>query len=211
MHIPDNILDWKTCVTLGVVSGGILVAALRGFKHFNVEQRVPLIGVTAAFIFAAQMLNFPVPDGTSGHFLGGVLACILLGPWTGFIAMSMVLIVQSLLFGDGGITALGANIFNMGLMGSVGGFGMYGFFRLILWGDRTRPLAYALAAWCSIMLAAFFCALELAISGRVPLTLALAAMLGVHAIIGLVEAFITTTALMTLWRLRPDLLKLPKY
>jgi len=211
MHIPDGFLDTKTWVGLTAVSGATLFIALKHFKRDNLEERVPLIGVTAAFIFAAQMLNFPVAGGTSGHFMGGVLACILLGPWTGFVALSMVLTVQSLLFQDGGLTALGANIFNMGLVGSVGGFGLYALFRLLMWGDRTRPVAYALAAWGSIMLAALCVSVELAISGTVPLSVGLPAMLGVHALIGAGEAAITTAALMALWRTRPELMVQSKY
>lgn len=211
MHIPDGFLDTKTWLSLTVVSGAILAFAIKGFKREDLEQRIPLIGVTAAFVFAAQMLNFPVAGGTSGHFMGGVLCCILLGPWTGFITMSLVLIVQCFLFQDGGLTTLGANIFNMALMGSVGGFALYFFFRLLLWGDRTRPVAYALAAWCSLMLAALCASLELSLSGTVKLSMGLPAMLSVHALVGIVEAVVTTTALMTLWRVRPELLAMKKY
>jgi len=211
MHIPDGFLGPKTWMGLTVVSGVFLIAALKRFKKDELEQRVPLIGVTAAFIFAAQMLNFPVAGGTSGHFMGGVLACMLLGPWTGFIAMSLVLIIQALIFQDGGLTTLGANIFNMGLIGSVGGFYVYFIFRLLLWGDRTRPVAYALAAWVSIMLSALFASLELSVSGTVKLSVGLPAMLSVHAIIGVFEAVITATALMAIWRVRPELMTLHKY
>lgn len=211
MHIPDGFLGTKTWVGLWVVSGGFLLIALKRFRTFDLEQRIPLIGVTAAFVFAAQMLNFPVAGGTSGHFTGSVLACMLLGPWTGYIIMSMVLIVQCLIFQDGGLTALGANIFNMGLVGSVGGFYIYYFFRLLMWGDRTRPVAYALAAWCSLMLSAAFCTAELAVSGTVQLSVALPAMLGAHAVIGIFEAVITTTALVVIWRVRPDIMILKKY
>ena len=211
MHIPDGFLDTKTWVGLTVFSGGLLLLALKRFRTFDLEQRIPLIGVTAAFIFAAQMINFPVAGVTSGHFMGGVLACMLVGPWTGYIVMSLVLMVQCLIFQDGGLTALGANIFNMGLLGSVGGFYIYFFFRLLLWGDRTRPVAYALASWCSLMLAAGFCALELSISGTVALSVGLPAMLGVHAVIGIGEALITTAALMAIWRVRPELILLKKY
>jgi cobalt/nickel transport system permease protein len=211
MHIPDGFLGAKTWIGLTLISGGFLIAALKRFKKDDLEQRVPLIGVTAAFIFAAQMLNFPVAGGTSGHFMGGVLACMLLGPWTGFIAMSLVLIIQTLIFQDGGLTTLGANIFNMGLVGSVGGFYVYFFFRLLLWGDRTRPVAYDLAAWVSIMLAALMATLELSVSGTVKLSVGLPAMLGIHAVIGVVEAIITTSALMAIWRTRPELMTLRKY
>ncbi len=211
MHIPEGILDTKTWVAMSVFSGAMLALALKGFKREEMERRIPLISVTAAFIFAAQMLNFPVAGGTSGHFMGSVLACMLLGPWTGFIAMSLVLIVQALIFQDGGLTSLGANIFNMAFAGSIGGFVFYFFFRLLFWGDRTRPLAYALAAWCSLMLAAAFAALELAMSLPLRLSVALSAMLSVHAVVGIGEALITTAALMAIRRVRPELLNLAKY
>jgi cobalt/nickel transport system permease protein len=211
MHIPDGFLGPKTWIGLTVISGLFLIAAIKRFKRDELEQRVPLIGVTAAFVFAAQMLNVPIAGGTSGHFMGGVLACMLLGPWTGFIIMSLVLVIQALIFQDGGLTTLGANIFNMGLIGSVGGFYVYFIFRLLLWGDRTRPVAYALAAWCSIMLSALFAALELSVSGTVKLALGLPAMLSVHAVIGVFEAIITTTALLAIWRTRPELMMLRKY
>lgn len=211
MHIPDGFLDAKTWVGMTVISGASLALALKGLKREKLVNRIPIIGMTAAFIFAAQMLNFPVAGGTSGHFMGGILACILLGPWTGMIAMSLVLIVQCLIFQDGGLTALGANIFNMGLIGSAGGYYLYGFFRLLIWGDRTRPVAYALASWFSVMLAAALTAIELSISGTIKLSVGLPAMLSVHAIIGIGEAAITTVALMTLWRIRPEIMTMEKY
>ncbi|MBU0517792.1 energy-coupling factor ABC transporter permease [bacterium] len=211
MHIPDGFLDTKTWITFTAVSGVGLTLALRSFKKEKLAQRIPLIGMTAAFVFAAQMLNFPIAGGTSGHFMGGVFACILLGPWTGFITMSLVLIIQCLLFQDGGLTALGANIFNMGFIGSVGGFSLYGLFRLLVWGDRTRPVAYALASWTSIMLAATFASFQLALSGTIDLSVSLPTMLGVHAVIGIGEAAITTLALMSIWKIRPDLMQQVKY
>jgi len=194
-----------------LISGGILAVVLKRIKNADIVRRIPIIGMTAALVFAAQMLNFPVAGGTSGHFMGGVFCCILLGPWTGLIAMSLVLTVQCLLFQDGGITALGANIFNMGLIGSVGGFYLYGIFRLLVWGDRTRPVAYALASWTSIMLAATFTAFELALSGTVKLSIGLPTMLSAHAVIGVGEAAITTAALMALWRIKPELLQIRKF
>ncbi|MCX6641272.1 MAG: energy-coupling factor ABC transporter permease [bacterium] len=211
MHIPDGFLDAKTWLSLSILSGGILAGALKGLKAGRIRGRIPLIGMTAAFVFAAQMLNFPIAGGTSGHFMGGVFCCILLGPMTGFITMSMVLIVQCLLFQDGGLTALGANIFNMAFLGSVCGFYVYLFFRLMFWGDRTRPFAYALASWFSVMLAAAAASFELAFSGTIPLKVVLPAMLGVHTIIGVGEAIVTTVALMTLWKIRPELMKVLKY
>ncbi len=211
MHIPDGLLGPKTWVGFSLLSGAFLAGALRRFKALHMEKRIPLLGMTAAFIFAAQMLNFPVAGGTSGHFMGGVFACIVLGPWTGFIAISLVLIVQALLFQDGGLTTLGANIFNMGLIGSVGGFYLYGLFRLLIWGDRTRPVAYILASWTSVMLAATFTALELAISGTIGLRIVLPAMLSVHALIGVGEAVVTTVALMAIWRIFPEIMAMDKF
>ena len=211
MHIPDGFLDTKTWLAMTLISGVILAVVLKHLKRANVVKRIPLIGMTAALVFAAQMLNFPVAGGTSGHFMGGVFCCIILGPWTGFLAMSMVLIVQALLFQDGGITALGANIFNMGLIGSVVGFYLYGFFRLLVWGDRTRPVAYALASWTSLMLAATFAAFELSLSGTIKLSVVLPTMLSAHAIIGIGEAAITTAALMALWRIKPDIMRMRKF
>lgn len=211
MHIPDGFLGSKTCIGLAAISGLFLGWTLKGIKKTHLEKRIPLIGMTAAFVFAAQMLNFPVAGGTSGHFVGGVFSCILLGPWTGFLAMSLVIIVQALLFQDGGITTLGANLFNMGLIGSVGGFYLYGLFRLLIWGDRTRPVAYALASWTSVMLAATFASLELAVSGTISLKVVLPAMLSAHAIIGVGEALITTAALMAIWRMRPEIMALERF
>jgi cobalt/nickel transport system permease protein len=211
MHIPDGFLDTKTWVGLSAFSAGILALALKGLKRKRLQGRIPLIGMTAAFVFAAQMLNFPIAGGTSGHFMGGVFCCILVGPFTGFITMSLVLMVQCLLFQDGGLTALGANMFNMAFIGSVGGFYIYLFFRLLFWGDRTRPFAYALASYFSIMLAAAAASFELAFSGTIKLSIVLPAMLGVHSIIGIGEAIITTVALMTIWRIRPSLMKMTKY
>jgi cobalt/nickel transport system permease protein len=211
MHIPDGFLDTKTWIGMTLISGGILTLVFKSFKRENLLQRVPLIGMTAAFVFAAQMLNFPVAGGTSGHFMGGVFCCIILGPWTGFIAMSMVLVIQCLIFQDGGLTALGANIFNMGFIGSVGGFYLYFLFRLLIWGERTRFLAYALASWWSVMLAAAFAALQLSLSGTVALSIGLPAMLSAHAVIGVVEAVITSVALSALWRIRPEIMTMTKY
>lgn len=211
MHIPDGFLDTKTWVGMALISGGILAGVLKSFNRKDLQQRIPIIGMTAAFVFAAQMLNFPVAGGTSGHFMGGVFCCILLGPWTGFIAMSLVLMVQCLIFQDGGLTALGANIFNMGFIGSVGGFYLYFFFRLLIWGQRTRSVAYALASWSSVMLAAALAAVELSISGTIKLSIGLPAMLSTHALIGLGEAAITAAALSALWRIRPGIMTMTKY
>ena len=206
VHIPDGFLDAKTWGTLAAVSAvAIGVAAKKSVESAD-ERTVPLMGVTAAFIFAAQMLNFPIAGGTSGHFLGGVLAAILLGPARGLLVMGLILIVQALLFADGGITALGANIFNMGVIGAVGGYFIFWTFkRLLPW--ISPWLSAAIAGWVSVVLAAAACAVELAISGTVPLEVVMPAMVGIHALIGIGEGAITAGALALVARVRPEVLR----
>lgn len=206
MHIPDGFLDLKTWVSLSVISGVVLGVALKKTNKKLGEKQVPLLGVSAAFIFAAQMLNFPVAGGTSGHFMGGLLAAILLGPFSGILVMSTVLILQCLIFQDGGLTALGANIFNMGVIGS---FFSYQFYRLLSTVFRGTTGVF-LSAWFSIVLAASFCALELVISGTVPLKIVLPAMAGIHFLIGLGEGLITSAVIGFISKVRPDLLELEK-
>ena len=167
------------------------------------------MGVTAAFIFAAQMINFPIIGGTSGHLLGALLAAILLGPWAATLVMASVIAVQSLLFQDGGILAMGANIVNMGLIGTIGGYAIYRAVARLLGGEeRGRLPAAAVAAWCAVMLGAAATSVELALSGATTLAVVLPAMLGTHALIGIGEAFITVAALALIKGARPDLLTL---
>jgi cobalt/nickel transport system permease protein len=162
----------------------------------------------AAFIFAAQMVNFPVLGGTSGHLLGGVLAAVLLGPFAGAIVIACVLVIQCLIFQDGGLTALGANILNMAVIGTMGGYGMYRLMRGRS-GDHRRILfATAVASWFSVVLASSACALELAFSKTSPLNIVLPAMLGIHALIGIGEGVVTTLIVGFVLKVRPDLLHL---
>lgn len=208
MHIPDGFLNAETWVTLAATSTIAVGWASRKAESQLDDARVPLMGVAAAFIFAAQMFNFPVAGGTSGHFMGGVLAAILLGPSAGMLIMTAVLLVQSLVFQDGGLTALGANIFNMGLIGSIGGYALFmGLLRVL---NGRRDVAAFAAAWGSIVLAAVAAAVELSISGMMPLGLALPAMAGVHALIGVGEGVITVAALRFLAQTRPDLLSISR-
>jgi cobalt/nickel transport system permease protein len=166
------------------------------------------MGVTAAFIFAAQMLNFPVAGGTSGHFLGAVFSSVLLGPWASLLIMTIVLIVQCLGFADGGLTALGSNIFNMGIIGALGGYGIFSIIYTLFRKSRKGFfVALAVSSWFSIVMGASAAAIELAISGTSPLKIALPAMAGVHAIIGMGEAIITTTAVSLILKTRPDLVR----
>ena len=208
MHIPDGFLDAKTFVALDVVGAGfVFVAAARVRRRLS-ERAVPLMAVLAAFIFAAQMLNFPVAGGTSGHFAGGALAAILLGPWGGALVMTLVLVIQALVFGDGGVLALGANVFNMAVVAPFVGYGLY---RVTSGVWRTEAGKFAgsfVGAWLAVVAAAAACAAELAVSGTIPLAVALPAMAGVHAIIGVGEGLITALALAAIRATRPDLLEL---
>jgi len=209
MHIPDGFLSTKTWGALDIIS--VLALSLAIFKTKNKieDKKIPLAGVTAAFIFAAQMLNFPVLPGTSGHFMGGALSAILLGPWTGFLVMASVLIVQCFLFQDGGLLALGANIFNMGIIGSAGGYYIYVIFKKVLSGKYEKAAVF-ISGWLSIILASAACAIELSISGIVPLIPSIIGMGSIHAAIGIGEGLITVAVISYLQEVRMDVLELAK-
>lgn len=206
MHIPDGFLDPKTWASAAAASTGVISYSMAKIKEKLQDKQLPLLGVLAAFIFAAQMLNFPVVGGTSGHFLGAALAAVFLGPWAACLIMTVVLVVQCLGFADGGLTALGANIFNMGLIGGILGYYIFTAIKKIL--PRTRLgflSAAAAAAWLSVVIASAACATQLAISGTSPLNIVLPAMVGVHMIIGVGEAIITTAVVAVVLNTRPDL------
>ena len=205
MHIPDGFLDAKTAAACGALAATGVGTALWQAKRNLPAQRVPLLGVTAAFIFAAQMLNFPVAGGTSGHLVGGVLAAVLVGPSAAVIVLTAVLLLQCFLFQDGGITALGANIFNMGLVDVVAGYAVYRGVRWWVAGPRGLVLAAAFAGWCATVLAAVCCAGQLAWSGKVAWRLVFPAMTGVHMLIGIGEGTITALVLLAIARVRPEL------
>lgn len=205
MHIPDGFIDAKTAAITGALAATGLGVALRHASRHLPPQRVPLLGLSAAFVFAAQMLNFPVAAGTSGHLIGGVLAAALLGPSAAVIVISAVLIVQCFVFADGGVTALGANIFNMALVGGVGGWLVYRLLSSLIPGLFGRLLAATFGAWCSTVLASIACAAQLAASGTVAASAAFAAMAGVHMLIGIGEGVITGLVLGLVWTHRPEL------
>ena len=207
MHIPDGFLSNPVALLMwlpAIVAGAIGLS--RSSQNLT-EQQVPLLGVTAAFVFAVQMLNFPVAGGTSGHLLGAGLAAILLGPWTACVVMAVVLSMQAFVFADGGITALGANVVNMGVIGALlVGYVMLVAFRVV---PRTVPWFLAVtagASWLAVMAGATATSIELAWSGTVPFGTVLAAMLGVHALIGIGEAVITVAAVSAVIATRPDLI-----
>jgi cobalt/nickel transport system permease protein len=207
MHIPDSVLDTKVIVTTAVVGAAGLAIAVRQIERRLGERTTVLMGTMAAFIFAGQMVNFPVwPLPVSGHLLGGVLAAVLLGPWAGAIVIGAVLLVQCLMFADGGMTALGANFINMGLIGAVGGYAIYKPIRRAIGGHKGVLIAAMAAAWFSVLLASGACALELAASGHGgEFPRLLAWMTLVHAAIGLGEALITGATVRFLLLRRPDL------
>jgi cobalt/nickel transport system permease protein len=207
MHIPDGFLDPKTAVAGGVVAAVGLGIAVRQVKRTFPSTCIPQMGLASAFVFAAQMLNFPIVGGTSGHLIGAVLVSILLGPSAAVIVMSSVLILQCLMFADGGITALGANIFNMAIVAPFVG---YAAFRL-LWrilgpSEQARFTAIAFASWLSTVAAAIACAGQLAVSGTVHWSVVFPAMAGIHMCIGMGEALITTLVVAAVMKFSPEMI-----
>ena len=210
MHIPDGFLDGRTAVAGGALAAAGLGVALARVRRTLPPRRVPLIGLAAAFVFAAQLLNFPVGGGTSGHLVGATLAAVLLGPSAAVVAMSAVLILQCLMFADGGLTALGANVFNMAVVAPLVGAAVYAAVRAAApRGLRGRLVAAGFAAWCSTVAAAVSCAGELATSGTVAWRVAFPAMAGVHLVIGIGEAAITALVVAAVARARPELVEEP--
>ncbi|MCB9007398.1 MAG: PDGLE domain-containing protein [Ardenticatenaceae bacterium] len=204
LHVPDGFLNIPISGLCWVVTLIVLYFAVRQAQQDFDERLVPLAGIMAAFIFAGQMLNFPVAGGTSGHLIGATLAFVVLGPWVGVLAMTAVISLQALIFQDGGLVVMGANIL---IMGIVPGFMGYGLFQMVKNQSRQVKLGVtAVAAWLSVMTAALVTALLLGFSGTTSLALAVPAMLGVHALIGLGEALITVAALSFIMQTRPQLL-----
>ncbi|WP_205717736.1 energy-coupling factor ABC transporter permease [Actinomadura soli] len=208
MHVPDGFLDAPVSVAAGAVAVAGIGVALRGARRELDDRTAPLAGLTAAFVFAAQMINFPVASGTSGHLLGGALAAILVGPYTGILCVSVVLLMQALLFADGGLTALGVNISVMALVTVLVG---YGTFRLLL---RVLPKTRAsvagssfAAAVISVPASAVAFTLLYAVGGTadVPIAKVATAMVGVHVLIGVGEALITAVTVSSVLAVRPDL------
>lgn len=206
-HIPDGFLSAPVSATTLVAAGALAAFAARRAQSRLDDRAAPTLGLATAAVFAAQTLNFPVAAGTSGHLLGGVLLAVIFGPWAAYLVMTAVMIVQALIFGDGGLTALGANILNIGGAGALVGFAVYGAL-LSLSGDgpRRRGAAAAIAAYLATVLTGAAAGAEIGLSGVAPTRLAVSAMTGVHAIIGAVEAAITGPAVWALARKRPDLI-----
>ncbi len=209
MHIPDGFLSVPVWVGAAVVSAAVVgIAAARARKSLG-EQQVPMLGVCSAFIFAAQMLNFPVASGTSGHFGGAAMATALLGPFNAIICLTVVLIIQCFVFLDGGVTALGANVLNMGVLPAFAAWAVQsGLIRVLPRKAGVAAATSGVSAWVAVVLGATACAIELGLSGKVPMGTALGAMVGVHAVIGVGEAIITSAVVATVAAARPDLLRM---
>jgi cobalt/nickel transport system permease protein len=207
MHIPDGFLSTAVSILLWVLSIFFIALALRNVGRDVGERQVPMMGVLAACIFAGQMLNFTVAGGTSGHLMGAAIAAILLGPWAAILILTCVVGIQALIFQDGGLLALGGNIFNMGVIGAFVGYAVYRLVQRFANGARWGVLAGGfVAGWASIVVASLAVALQLAISGTSPANIGIPTMGGVHALIGIGEGLITLGALSFLSATRRDLI-----
>jgi cobalt/nickel transport system permease protein len=208
MHVPDGFLDAPTSIATGVAAVGVVGVALRRARGELDDRTAPLAGLVAAFIFATQMLNFPVASGTSGHLIGGAIAAVLVGPWTAVLCTSTVFIVQSLLFADGGITALGTNILLMGVITCAVGWLVFRAVQGLL--PKTTamvPIAAGIGALVSVPVASLGFVGLYAIGGSADLPLGnlATAMVGVHVLIGIGEGLITFLAVGSIIAVRPDL------
>jgi cobalt/nickel transport system permease protein len=208
MHVPDGFLDAPTSVATGVIAVGGIALALRGARRELDDRTAPMAGLVATFVFAGQMINFPVGAGTSGHLLGGTLAAVLVGPWTAVLCVSTVLLVQALFMADGGITALGTNITLMALVGVAVGWLVFKAIRAVL-PSRLGVVApaAAVAAFVSVPVAALAFSLLFAVGGTAPVATdkVVIAMVGWHLVIGLGEAAITALVVASVVGVRPDL------
>jgi cobalt/nickel transport system permease protein len=206
MHIPDGFLNIPVSIVLWIISVVVIAIALRKMNKQLGEREIPLMGVLAAAIFAGQMLNFSVIGGTSGHLLGAALAVILVGPWAAVLVMTCVVSIQAILFQDGGLISLGANLFNMAIVGVFVSYAVLTLIKKLIRNEKVSLfVSSGLAAWISIFFASLACALELAASGTSPANIAIPVMAGIHALIGIGEALITIGAVSFIYASRKDL------
>ena len=208
MHAPDGFLGAGVAVVSGILSVIVIAFALRQSRKQLRDRAIPLAGITAAFIFAAQMFNFPIAAGTTGHLLGGALAAILLGPSVGVIVVAIVVVVQALAFADGGLTALGYNVLNMAIIPAYGGYAVFRIFRRVFPQTSGGVVgATGLAAWASVVMSAIAFSIEWLFGATAPVSFddVFAAMVGVHALIGIGEGIISALAVGAVLASRPDL------
>ncbi len=205
MHIPDGFLDTKVIVTTSIISGGYFFYALKELQKQLDDKMIPVISVLSAFIFAAQMINFPVPGGTSGHLLGAGLATFLLGPISAFFVISIVLIIQCFFFADGGITALGSNILNMAIIGVWTSFILFKILKMVV---KDEKISIGIASAISVVLSAIVVSVQLWLSHTVPsFWVVFIAMTGWHILIGIGEGVITASAVTIIRKWIPQLQK----
>jgi cobalt/nickel transport system permease protein len=203
MHIPDAFMPLGQGAFYWIIALIFIALSLRWARNEMSEEKIPLIAVLAAGIFVLQSFNLPVSFGTSGHLVGGALAAIILGsPLAAVFILTLVLIVQGVLFGDGGITTMGANIINMGV---IGGFVGFYTFRGLMITTRNVNVAGFSAAWLACVLPALACAVEMYFAGTFPLVAGLVAMGLYHALIGFIEGFVTVVAIRLIVTARPDI------
>ncbi|PIE32102.1 MAG: cobalt ABC transporter permease [Ilumatobacter coccineus] len=208
MHAPDGLLEPSVAIATAIFSVTMVALALRRARTELGDRQIPLAGLAAAFIFAAQMVNFPVASGTSGHLLGGALAAILLGPWVGSLVVTIVVIVQALIFADGGLSALGYNILNMAIVPAFAGWALYHLVRRLLSRNRAGIIAATgIAAGASVVLSSVAFSIEwlFGASAPVPFDDVFGAMVGVHTLIGIGEGLISAAAVGAVLAARPDL------
>lgn len=209
LHAPDGFFSLPVAIAGYAIAVAVIgIAIYRTNRQLN-ERIVPMMGVMAAFIFAAQMLNFPVAGGTSGHLIGGALAAIILGPWAAILVMVAVVGLQALLFQDGGLVVLGVNLLNMSILSVLAGYGVYWVGRKLGVTFKHLLIGGFAAAWVSVVVSAVAAAFQLSLSGTLPLVISLPTMTAAHALIGIGEGLITVFALSFIRRARPALLPLP--
>lgn len=214
MHIPDGLIDPFQIVIFWIIT---LVVIFFGFKKMgktfeeeDSDRLIPYIGVLAATIFAFQFVNYPVPGGTSGHLVGGTLVGVILGPWAAVIVLFMILIVQAL-FGDGGITAIGINTFNMGIIGGIFGFYLVkvlirGLNQTALEKEMKVTIATGIGAYIAIVFAAFIAGIQIGLSGAIPMDVAISAMVFWHLLIGFGEGIISALIVLFIYKVKPDII-----
>ncbi len=208
MHVPDGFLDAPTSLVTAGVAATAIAIALRGARRELDDRIAPLAGIIATFVFAGQMINFPVAGGTSGHLMGGALAAVLVGPYTGVLCLTVVLVVQALLFADGGITAIGTNVVLMGIVTTVVGYAVFRLAQMVLPKKMAMVApAAAIGGLASVAASATTFVVLYSLGGVVPIPFdtLLTAMLGVHALIGIGEALITFMVVASIISVRPDL------
>jgi cobalt/nickel transport system permease protein len=205
MHIPDGFVSLPVGASTGLLAAAGVSYAIWRTGRTMPKARAPMLGLSAAFIFAAQIINFPVIYGVSGHLLGAALAAVLLGPSAAIVALSCVVLLQCFMFADGGLSALGANTLNMGIIGVISAYAAYRAVLLVT-RDRHRPAAAAIAGWVSVVITSLACASQIALSRKIEARLVIPAMLFTHALIGIGEALITAMVIGSLEKARPELL-----